>query len=396
MKYVAVMGDAKINLTSEIVFHYFDNYLASMGEPTTSKAWTLFQLNKHFKKLINGSIKIKKEFKDKKLFIDSGGFQIIVGYINQNRVIEYIDSYHFLLQKYKNNIDYIFFLDITNKGWDKKTLIKLNDLSFNKSINLIKKFPELKDKQIFICHTRTLPLFELWNDLMDKHNIYQYYERYSFGGLVGLKKETNAKFSHFVPFTFWLLSKIIHNKGKIKHIHMLGQSSRLAIFTSIILENIIKEKLNIDLEITMDSSELMRFTKIDHKLPLLNKINGEYILLDKTENIPNLVLKMNLNEKEKELAKKGKIDNELFIELVSQNIFYSIKLGHELFDDIKYNDLITLDENKLKEMHFIFNKGRISRELLNNIDIMKKMMSYLDSNDINKITNECKNILKTY
>ena len=101
MKYVAVMGDAKINLTSEIVFHYFDNYLASIGEPTTSKAWTLFQLNKHFKKIIKGSKEIKKVYgQNKKLFIDSGGFQIIVGYINQNRVNEYIDSYHFLLKKY--------------------------------------------------------------------------------------------------------------------------------------------------------------------------------------------------------------------------------------------------------------------------------------------------------
>jgi hypothetical protein len=396
MKYVAVMGDAKINLTSDIIFHYFDNYLASMGEPTTSKAWTLFQLNKHFKKIIKGSKEIKNHYGDKKLFIDSGGFQIIVGYINKNRVNEYIDSYHFLLKKYKNDIDYIFFLDIMNKGWSKNDLIKFNDKSFNESIKLINKYPELKDKQIFICHTRTLPVFELWNELMDKHQVYNYYERYSFGGLVGLKKETNAKFSHFVPFTFWLISKILENKGKIKHIHMLGQSSRLAIFTSIILENLLKEKFNLDIDITMDSSELMRFTKIDQKLPLLTKINDEFILLEKTEDIPKVIQKMNLNEKEKELAKIGKIDNELFIELVSQNIYYSIELGHKLFDNLKYNDLIKLNENDLKEMHFIFNKGRLTKELINNLDIIKTMVSYLESNDIKKIENKCKNILKTY
>jgi hypothetical protein len=231
---------------------------------------------------------------------------------------------------------------------------------------------------------------------MDKHNIYKYYERYSFGGLVGLKKETNARFSHFVPFTFWLISKVLKNNGKIKHIHMLGQSSRLAIFTSIILENILKEKFNLNIDITMDSSELMRFTKIDQKLPLLTKVDNEFILLENVKDIPKVIQKMNLSEKEKELASKGKIDNELFIELVSQNIYYSIELGHKLFDNMKYNDFIKLNENILKEMHFIFNKGRTAKELINNIDIMKTMVSYLELNDINKIENKCKTILKTY
>jgi len=317
MRYVAVMGDAKLNLTTEVVFHYFDDYLASMGEPTTSKAWTLFQLNKHFKKLINGSKEIKKKYLNKHLFIDSGGFQIIVGYIPLRRVTEYIDSYHFLLKKYRNDIDYIFSLDIMNKGWKKEDLIKLNDKSIESSINLIKQYPEIKNKQLFVVQSRVLPVFELWKDLMDKHNVYEYYERYSFGGLVGLKKETNAKFSHFVPFTFWLIAQILKRNSKIKHIHMLGQSSKLAIFTSIILEKIFKEKFNLDIEITMDSSELMRFTKIDQKLPLLTKVNKDYILINETNQIPNVIQKMNLTEKEKELAKIGKIDNELFIELVS-------------------------------------------------------------------------------
>lgn len=395
MKYVAVMGDAKLNLTTDIVLHYFNDYLASMGEPTTSKAWTLFQINKHFKKLIKGSKEIKKKYGNKKLFIDSGGFQIIVGYINQSRVKEYIDSYHFILNKYSNDIDYIFSLDIMNKGWNRNTLIKLNDYSMDSSIKLIQKKPELKDKQLFIVHTRTLPVFELWKELMTKHEIYKYYERYSFGGLVGLKKETNAKFSHFVPFTFWLIQQVLNNKGKIKHIHMLGQSSRLAIFTSIILEKIFKEKFNLNIEITMDSSELMRFTKIDQKLPILTKINNEYILINETNQIPEAIQKMNLNEKEKELAKIGKIDNELFIELVSQNIYYSIELGHKLFDNFNLNELLNLKKDNLKELHFIFEKGRIAQELENNLEIMKKMVSYLESND-NNIEKKCIDILKNY
>jgi len=396
MKYVAVMGDAKLNLTTEVVFHYFNDYLASMGEPTTSKAWTLFQLNKHFKKLIKGSKEIKKKYSNKHLFIDSGGFQIIVGYIPLRRVTEYIDSYHFLLEKYKNDIDYIFSLDIMNKGWKKEDLIKLNDKSIKSSINLIKQHPEIKDKQLFVVQTRILPVFELWKNLMNKHNVYEYYERYSFGGLVGLKKETNARFSHFVPFTFWLVAQVLKRKSKIKHIHMLGQSSKLAIFTSIILENLFKKLFNLDIEITMDSSELMRFTKIDQKLPLLAKINDEFILITETEQIPDVIQKMNLSEKEKELAKVGKIDNELFIELVSQNIYNFIELGHQLFDNMDLKDIFELNKDKLKENHFLFEKGRLAQELENNIKIMKKMTSYLESIDIDKIEQECIQVLKNY
>ena len=86
---------------------------------------------------------------------------------------------------------------------------------------------------------------------------------WSFGGLVGLKKETNAKFSHVVPSTMWLLTYQKHFVFPIEQIHFLGQGSRL----NFIMVGILEKMFN--LNITCDSSQLVRFAPVSQKLPFI-------------------------------------------------------------------------------------------------------------------------------
>jgi len=409
MRYVAVLGIGAQRPVAEVTFTYFKDYLISMAEPTTNRNWTLFQVNKQMKKIIDQKKEYQKIDQDVKLFVDSGGYQVIVGYINKNRVIEYIDTYHFLLKKYYKDIDYIFSLDIMNRAWDRETLINFNDNSINKSINLIKEIPEISNKQLFIVQTRTLPVFKLWKELMDKNEVFKYYKRFSFGGLVGLKKETNAKFSHVVPFIFWLLLKSKENNGNIEHIHLLGQSSKLMVFTSIFLENYLSKKFNINLEITMDSSELVRFAKIEHKLPILCKTEDSYKYIKELKDLEHSLNNHSMIDEIKEssefknktdnLITYGKLENRDFVDFMCQNISSMIKFSHEMLDNKSEKDLTEMFDynvDDLKEQHLIFKQGRLAQEIFNNLTLIKDYSNLFESNDLNAIENKCIEILKSY
>jgi len=409
MRYVAVLGAAAPEKVTDVTFKYYPDFLVSMAEPTTNKSWTLFQIDKQMKKIIKQKNKYKEiypEIADKiKLFVDSGGFQVIMGYITKRRVKEYIRTYHYLLKKYKDDIDYIFSLDVMNRGWNKQEQIEFNDYSINQSIQLIKEIPEIADKQLFIVQTRTEHVFDLWKELMDKHNIYQYYERYSFGGLVGLKKETNAKFSHVIPFIFWLLLKIKINNGNIKHLHLLGQSSKLMIFTSILIENLLRYH-NLNIDITMDSSELIRFAKIDHKLPILCKKDNKYEFVKERRDLHKLLdnhsLKHtfdNIEEKKTLLCEYGKLENADFVDFMCQNINSMITFSHEFLDNKSENELIDFlnkSPQEIKDLSPVFNQGRLAQEIYNNNQLIKEFLNLYLKEDLIEIENKCFEILKNY
>ena len=409
MRYVAVLGAAAPEKITNVTFKYFPNFLVSMAEPTTNKSWTLLQIEKQMKKIVKQKNKYKEiypEAADKiKLFVDSGGFQVIMGYITKRRVKEYVRTYHYLLKKYKDDIDYIFSLDVMNRGWNKQEQIEFNDYSINQSIQLIKEIPEIADKQLFIVQTRTEPVFDLWKELMDKHDIYQYYTRYSFGGLVGLKKETNAKFSHVIPFIFWLLLKIKLNNGKIEHLHLLGQSSKLMVFTSILIEKLLQFH-NLNIDITMDSSELIRFAKIDHKLPILCKKNETYEFVKERKDLYKLLdnhsLKHtidNLEEKKTLLCDHGKLENDDFVDFMCQNINSMITFSHEFIDNKTEDEIMEFlnkSPQEIKEISPVFNQGRLAQEIYNNNQLIKEFLELYLKKDLIEIENKCIDILKNY
>ena len=402
MKYVAVLGAGAPKKITDVVFNYFDSYLVSMAEPTANKNWTLFQLNKQMKRITDLYKEYKKEYGDHlEFYVDSGGFQFIVGHIKPRRAKEYINAYHFLLKKYFNDFSYIFSLDVMNRAFSKDELIKFNDYSIEKSIELSKELP-IFEKQLFIVQTRTESVFNLWKDLMDKHEIYKYYKKYSFGGLVGLKKETNAQFSHVVPFIFWLLTKIKINNGEINHIHLLGQSSKLMIFTAIFLENLLKH-FGLNINFTMDSSELIRFAKLEHKLPIVAKKDNDFIYIKNLEEADILAMNHSLPEKRNEeffkQVKIGKIENWDFVDFMCQNISNFTELSHKILDNKNHEELLKLleyDINDLKKLHPLFKQGRLSLEIYNNLQKIKELLPYFENNDIENIEKICINQLKTY
>ncbi len=399
MKYVPVLGANPSHATKTPVMYHFDTYLISMAEPTTSRSWTLHDIYKNFKKMMANKLP------GMILQTDSGGYQVITGHITENRIKEYTDVYHFILEQFKDSIDYIFSLDVNTPKFNKEKIFKYNDYSIDSSIDLIKKYPELKDKQLFVVQSRFPHILEDWLELMDKHRVYDYYDRYSLGGLVSLKKSVGSHFNHFVPTTIWLATYIQNRRKQktpfpqgIKQIHMLGQSSRVAIISATILEKAL------DINITMDSSEIIRFSPIIAKVPMVYKVPdlGTFKVIGNLSEmeivLDNYSDPKTLEEIEimKVKLKDGKVSNQTFVELICQNLSSLIAFANQLVSEIPLEEIINWEAQDFEKYHDVFKIGRLSKEVANNVALIKRLKPYYDDNNFAGIHDYMIKLLEDY
>lgn len=262
LEYVGVLSSKPSSPAYRSTFKYFNKYLITLGEPTASPNWTLLSILKHAENIIvNEKIQNGSE-----LMIDSGGFQIITGKITKFRILEFIECYHMVLEKYPEEIQKIFSLDINNFGMTAEEILEWNYKSTEATIESIKKFPVLKEKVLFVLQNRNRRVFEIWRKLFVEKRVWEHFDLYSIGGLVGLKKTTAVDFNHAVPATMWLLVYAKKYNFEIKQLHWLGQSSKVVFIAMAIMEKLF------GVYFTSDSSELIRFAPIAQKLPLIRKI----------------------------------------------------------------------------------------------------------------------------
>lgn len=331
-----------------------------------------------------------------KLYMDSGGYQIITGHITERRIKEYTDVYHMILKHFKDDIDVIFSLDINTPKFSQEKLIKYNDYSIDESLKLHKEFPEFRDKQLFVVQSRFPNILEDWRILMDKHKVCESFKLYSFGGLVGLKSEVRSHFNHFVPMTLWLMTYAKSGgHAKPEQIHMLGQSSRVAIITGIILEKLLGVKM------TMDSSEIIRFRPIAAKTPMVSK-KGEFDIISNLEEMQSMIDCHSDPEAIEEIEQvktdllEGKITNQTFVELISQNLKNLIDFGEHLVQDIDINEIINWTKEDFENYHKVFRIGRLASEMANNMRLIRILKKYYDNDDFEGIHSHTKKIIANY
>ena len=437
MRYVAVLSSQPGADVYTPIFNYFDDYLITLGEPTAGNAkkiksanWNLQTIQKHAKKII-----YKENMgENKNLYIDSGGFQIIVGHITKSLIIDYIQSYHFVLKTLHKDIHRIFSLDVNNLSFTKEELIYFNDYSIEESIGLIKKYPDIADKQLFVVQSRNTYIFDAWRELMLKHDVFDHFRLWSIGGLVGLKKDTNADFSHAVPITLWLVAYAKKYNGTINQVHWLGQSSRLAFLSMALIEKIY------GIEMTADSSQLIRFAPIEHKMPFMSwdTNKNDFVLANDHDTIEHMFSQHSLGDEHKEIVikkfrnytlnnvnfdtthaeeefseeelfqifekniKKMKnrnsfsMDNEDVIELQSQNIYHEIRFANFIADKILEKGIGAWNMDTLKEIHPIMNQGRIAKELSNNLHFFKLFEKVIETQDLELADKIMRGVTQSY
>ena len=384
MAYVGVLSSQPSLPAYRSTFKYFNKYLITLGEPTQSTdKWNLVSVLRHAENIIIN----EKVHGNAELFCDSAGFQILTGKIEARRILEFCECYHIVLEKYHNEIDKIFSLDINNFHFTAEQILEWNYKSTQMTIDSIKKYPILKEKVLFVLQNRNRRVFEIWRKLFIEKKVWEHFELFSIGGLVGLKKDTKVDFNHAVPATMWLLVYAKKYNFEVKQLHWLGQSSKVVFIAMALLEKMY------GIYFTSDSSELIRFAPIAQKLPLIQKIVAYE---DKTSEFKddfgyartgNDVLEMlNLHSWDDDNCPRASRDNlkELDIDIdllniVNQDLLDYILLIHipwkdNLFKNLQeYSSLkehkTKLAEHKAKEL-----KREIQNDILQDLKNSKKLV----------------------
>ena len=165
----------------------------------------------------------------------------------------------------------------------------------------------------------------------------------------------------------------------------------------------------LNFEITMDSSEILRFSPIEAKLPIIHLNNNNEFCMAKTK--PDLAQMLINSHKDKNeeynldtqlnlLEIKGKVSNPDFVEIICQGIDSTIDFARWFVDSniekIKDKTIFNITIEELKEIHPIFNQGRLAKELVNNLIHMKTCNKFLEENNFKDMDNYVMSVIRGY
>ncbi len=195
-------------------------------------------------------------------YIDSGGFQISIGLINEDVLPLMKVSYLHFLKNYDDLYDRAFSLDIIPSEFSRpiEEFIELN------RFGLVKEMLDVNNKILRICHFMPPGLLnvfaplhaELYND--PKFSLDDV--KLSIGGLVTFDKKISKLYTDAYITALIYIIKLIEyatkQKPKKLEFHILGVSNPVDIVKMRFIEHITRYITGIDIKITHDSSKIFK------------------------------------------------------------------------------------------------------------------------------------------
>jgi len=237
--------------------------LTSIGEVLSKKQ--TFDKDRFIKNVVKHYTKVYESpwFKDPmQKVVDSGGYQISVGYITDyDSLYNFIDAYIDLLNhpKVGQTSSYMLSLDIVADYPIIKTLEDLknfNELSLQKTL----ENPN-KDKVALVYHFINPKLEEFWWNIIEKYVLS--FKHYSIGGLVAFNRSNSFPLNVYILPLLKILRKRVDNQIYEPFIfHILGVSAFTDIALFVLFEKAVKHFYGIDVNINFDSTRAIRETSI--------------------------------------------------------------------------------------------------------------------------------------
>jgi len=219
------------------------------------------------------------------LYMDSGGYSIIVGDVNPTDVGRFIYYYNYYLENERNVYDYMFSLDIPvflaypeHNTYD--AIYKYNKQSLSASRDILIAHPEIQKKFYFIHQFKVHGQYDIWTKLYKELELKKYINNWAIGGMVGLRgilrKDPNSTDISFSPFTAlayrsffdYINSDSVDNDFRL---HSLGVYIRYDRFQLTLLEKLF-QRYRVELEgnktcsaqmfLTYDSVNYMRTAQL--------------------------------------------------------------------------------------------------------------------------------------
>ena len=192
------------------------------------------------------------------LFIDSGGYQVITGYVLKEDLPKFVDTYAQFLNDYRDSYSFAFSLDIPEFGGSAKRdeILALNRLSLSMMDNLDK---DVKDRVYFIAHFNSSEVYKVWNTLIFEDKHIRKFSKFSIGGLVSSRPST--KLMRYTLLILGLLQILVGLDYKLPnpfYFHILGSTiPRNILFYALVKEHI-EHLFNVKAVFTYDSSVVFK------------------------------------------------------------------------------------------------------------------------------------------
>lgn len=163
------------------------------------------------------------------LFLDSGGYSIIVGDVSPEDIPKFIDCYNVCLVKERPADSWIFSLDIPFRINDpefntRKNIEDLNRRSLETAREILLAHPEIRDRFYFVWHFKMPGQYEIWNKLYEELSLNDIICNRAIGGMVGIHGAAKIRFSPFTGMAFRCLQDYLEARsfGRGFRLHFLG------------------------------------------------------------------------------------------------------------------------------------------------------------------------------
>jgi len=200
-------------------------------------------------------------FKGCTAIVDSGGFQISIGRLSREQSLMLIDLYYEWVEENIPLIDRAFILDIPPGPGCKVfknfyDVYKLNLESYQRAQSLP---DEIRKKFIYIHHFRTPKLWEIYTKILRDYEMFPNFEYHGTGGIVAnMTSDMSIPCIIYVLPLIPLLNECKKYNRKYLNFHVLGGANFRDILFYELFRMVVKDKHDIDLNITYDSSGIYK------------------------------------------------------------------------------------------------------------------------------------------
>ncbi len=306
MKHINVASPTDINhqqLDTTIVINKLTALtLISLISAYSGENFGIISLNKTVKGFQAYILRVRDQVKIQ-LYVDSGGYSIIIGEVPPYQISRCIETYHYALEYSHDTFDFIFSLDIPfnakHPSFNTRDKIEgYNRQSLLESINVLQRHPELKEKFLFIYHFKTIEHYEIWQKLYKELNLGQHIKHRAIGGMVSLKQMAKIDFVPFIATAYQSLHDYLKSAvyGEEFRVHFLGINVKYDRFMIALLETLFQRYLGNNIPVIFTYDTINYRISGFHVKEVYDLVNGELLVYSLDEIPYELLQKVYLDE----------------------------------------------------------------------------------------------------
>lgn len=341
-------------LMNQIIKKYLFTFGANLSKK--SKKFNKEKYKTNISKIIDRILNVQQTcMPDAIRFLDSGGFQVISGFLDTKFAFDYKDVYYSYLQDNIDKYDVAFCLDFppSNIAINSfEEIQRLNNVSYHELLLLPK---EVQEKISVVYHFEDPKTNEYWYDLLFKKDKLFYKlntNKWAVGGMVGFKKSDTK--NPYIIYGFGLYNLVRHQMLKginTLDFHVLGVSAYVQLLFMELIKKYLKDRYNFELNITYDSaSSISKINKgrYIHKFENTNIYKKDKITLEDVKNNRLFKIEYFMKQLDVKFGKTGLTREEHTLE--AMNLLYE----HFKVDDIiKANKLFVENDSRYEAISIL-------------------------------------------